>query len=107
MNLAPWTITLVGSIAALCTTAAFVPQVIRVVRLRSAEEISLTTFLVFSLGMAVWAAYGFLINSVPVILANIVTLALALTIVGLKLRYDWASRRAASPETHTENAQSR
>jgi MtN3 and saliva related transmembrane protein len=96
MDLAPSTITLVGSIAAFCTTAAFVPQVIRVVRLRSAKDISLTTFLVFSFGLAVWAAYGFLIDSVPVILANIVTLALALTIVVLKLNYERASHRSLS-----------
>jgi MtN3 and saliva related transmembrane protein len=96
MDLSSGTITLVGSIAAFCTTAAFVPQVIRVVRLRSAKDISLTTFSVFSFGLAFWTAYGFLINSVPVILANIVTLALALTIVGLKLNYDRASHRHAS-----------
>jgi len=88
MDLPSWTTTLVGSVAALLTTAAFVPQVVRVLRLKSAQDISLTTFLVFSAGMAIWTVYGFLIDSVPVILANTVTLILALTIVVLKLSYE-------------------
>jgi len=79
---------LVGSVAAVCTTAAFVPQVVKVWRLKSAEDISLVTFLVFAVGTAIWLAYGWLIASIPVILANAVTLVIALTIVGLKLNYD-------------------
>lgn len=85
--------TLVGSVAAFFTTAAFVPQVVRVWRLRSAEDISLTTFLVFSVGMAVWLVYGLLIDSIPVILANGATLVLALTIVALKLNFDRRAQR--------------
>lgn len=95
MELSSSATTLVGSVAAFCTTGAFVPQVVRVVRLKSAQDISLATFLLFSFGLAVWAAYGFLINSIPVILANIVTLALALTIVALKVSYD----RRPAPST--------
>jgi MtN3 and saliva related transmembrane protein len=82
--------TLVGFVAAVCTTGAFVPQVVRVWRLKSAGEISLTTFSVFAFGTFVWLIYGWLIGSVPVILANAVTLVLALTIVLLKLNYDRA-----------------
>jgi MtN3 and saliva related transmembrane protein len=88
--------TLVGYVAAVCTTGAFVPQVVRVWRLQSAQDISLTTFLVFSLGTAVWMVYGLLIDSLPVILANSVTLALALTIVALKLNYDRKAHRPAA-----------
>jgi len=96
MMLSPWAPTLIGSVAAVFTTGAFVPQVLRVWRLKSAGEISLTTFLVFALGTSVWLVYGFLIDSVPVILANAVTLVLALSIVVLKLNYDRAERRAAA-----------
>ncbi|HTT44987.1 MAG TPA: SemiSWEET transporter [Thermoplasmata archaeon] len=88
--------TLVGYVAAICTTGAFVPQVLRVWRLQSAQDISLTTFLVFSLGTVVWLVYGLLIDSLPVILANGVTLALALTIVALKLNFD---RKVHRPPT--------
>jgi MtN3 and saliva related transmembrane protein len=94
MDFPSWTPTLVGSIGAVCTTGAFVPQVLRVWRLRRAEEISLTTFSVFALGTLVWLIYGFIIDSVPVIAANGATLVLALTIVALKLNYDRAQRPA-------------
>jgi MtN3 and saliva related transmembrane protein len=94
MVLPPWTPTLIGSIAAVCTTGAFVPQLIRVWRLKSAKEISLTTFAAFSLGTLTWLMYGFLIRSVPVILANGVTLVLALMILSLKLTYDRGSPRS-------------
>jgi len=78
----------VGYVAAACTTAAFVPQLVRVWRLRSARDISLVTFVVFSAGTAIWWLYGVLIGSWPVIVANGVTLAIALTILALKVRYD-------------------
>ncbi len=81
-------VTAIGLIAAVCTTVSFVPQLIRVWRLRSAREISLTMFLVFSLGTFLWLLYGILIRSLPVILANAVTLALSLAILALKLRFD-------------------
>jgi MtN3 and saliva related transmembrane protein len=64
-----------------------VPQLIRVWRLRSAREISLIMFLVFSLGVFLWLIYGVFIHSMPVILANAVTLALSLAILALKIRF--------------------
>jgi MtN3 and saliva related transmembrane protein len=91
-----WLITLIGSIAAVCTTAAFVPQVIRVWRLKRAEEISLSTFLVLSIGSLVWLTYGLLISSIPVVVANGVTFVLVLTIVSLKLMWDRKSLPTAS-----------
>ena len=87
MVLPGWAPTLIGSVAAACTTGAFVPQVLRVWRLRSAREVSLTTFTVFSGGTAAWLVYGLLIASPPVIVANAVTCLLSLTMVGMKLVY--------------------
>ena len=77
----------IGLIAAFATTTAFVPQLARVWRLKSARDISLYTFLLFSFGLAMWLIYGVLIHSVPVILSNSVTLVLALAILVLKYRY--------------------
>jgi MtN3 and saliva related transmembrane protein len=77
----------IGMLAAVCTTVSFVPQLIRVWRLRSAREISLTMFLVFSLGTVLWLVYGIAIRSVPVMLANAVTLALSLAILAMKVRF--------------------
>jgi len=96
MDLSSASPTLVGSVAAICTTGAFVPQVVRVWRLKHAEEISLTTFLVFAVGTFVWLLYGVEILSIPVIAANAVTLGLALTILGLKLSYERTGPRTAS-----------
>jgi MtN3 and saliva related transmembrane protein len=78
----------IGLAAAVCTTISFVPQLIRVWRLRSAREISLIMFLVFSLGTFLWLLYGIFIHAVPIILANAVSLVLSLAILALKLRFD-------------------
>ena len=78
----------IGSVAAVCTTVSFVPQLFRVWRRKSARDISLSMFLLFSFGVACWLVYGLGIGSAPIIAANAITLALALAILALKLRYD-------------------
>jgi MtN3 and saliva related transmembrane protein len=67
----------IGFIAAILTTVSFVPQVLKVWRTRSAKDISLGMYSLFTLGIATWLVYGVLIDSWPVILANLVTLILA------------------------------
>jgi MtN3 and saliva related transmembrane protein len=88
MALPDWSITAVGLVAATCTTVAFVPQVVRVWRLKRADEISQSTFLVLSVGMLIWLGYGVLIDSWPLIVANGVTVVLTVTILALKLHWD-------------------
>ena len=78
----------IGPVAAFCTTFSFLPQLIRVWQRKSARDISLSMFLLFSIGVACWLLYGLGIGSAPVIAANAVTLALALAILILKVRYD-------------------
>lgn len=80
---------IVGALAGTLTTIAFIPQVIKTWRSRSAEDISLFMFLLFSTGVALWLVYGFAIGSIPVIAANTITLLLALSILALKIRYMW------------------
>lgn len=82
------TIDLIGYIAAICTTSSFVPQLVRVLRLRSARDISLGMFLILSVGTALWLIYGLLSHSRPVTAANAVTLVLSVSILFLKLRFD-------------------
>jgi len=77
-----------GYSAAFLTTVAFVPQLVRVWRLKEARDISLPTFLLFSIGVALWLVYGTYAGSGPVIASNSVTLLLSLAILGLKLKYD-------------------
>jgi MtN3 and saliva related transmembrane protein len=96
MDLPTWSITLIGSIAGICTTGAFLPQAIRVWRLKRADEISLVTFAVLSLGSAIWLFYGILVLSWPIMFANAVTLVLALTIVVLKVKWDAKSSASTS-----------
>lgn len=76
-----------GYAAAICTTAAFVPQVVRVWRRRSADDISLAMYVLFMAGVALWALYGILVGALPVVLANLVTFALAMGVVAAKLRF--------------------
>ncbi|MDP9039728.1 MAG: SemiSWEET transporter [Acidobacteriota bacterium] len=78
----------VGFVAAFCTTSAFIPQLVRVVRLRSAREISLPTFLLFSAGVFLWILYGVASRSKPVVISNAVTLVLSVSILILKIRFD-------------------
>ncbi|MGH8629567.1 MAG: SemiSWEET family sugar transporter [Burkholderiales bacterium] len=80
-----------GLAAGALTTIAFVPQLLKIQATRSGRDVSMRTFLIFSTGVALWLTYGLLIDSLPIILANLVTLLLALTIIVLKIRY--ASQR--------------
>ena len=76
-----------GYLAATGTTIAFLPQVIRVWKTRSAEDISLSMYLLFVAGVALWIAYGLAIHSVPVVAANCVTLVLAGAVLVGKFRF--------------------
>lgn len=76
-----------GLIAGTLTTAAFVPQVVKTWRTRSTHDISLGMFSLFSSGLVLWLVYGAMIGSLPIVVSNIITLALALTILFFKLRY--------------------
>jgi MtN3 and saliva related transmembrane protein len=78
---------LLGMIGGTLTTMAFVPQVWRVWKTRSTTDISLWMYAVFTTGVAFWLAYGVLLDAWPVIIANAITLALAATVLTLKLRY--------------------
>ena len=76
-----------GYAAAICTTSAYVPQVIRVWRTRSTKDISLKMFLVLVTGLSLWLTYGIWRGEIPLIAANSVTLALASTILYFKLKH--------------------
>lgn len=77
----------IGMIAGALTTAAFVPQAWRVWRRRSADDLSLPTFFIFSAGVVCWLVYGFAIGSVPIILANAATLSVAASIIWMAVRF--------------------
>ena len=77
----------IGLVAGLLTTTAFIPQVWKIYRTKSGKDISARMFSLFSAGIVLWLVYGILLQSVPLILSNAVTLVLSLTIIGLKLHY--------------------
>lgn len=77
----------VGSVAGFCTTVAFLPQVLKVWQSRSARDISLGMYAVFTLGVLCWLAYGWMLMVWPIIIANIVTLVLVAAVIAMKLRW--------------------
>ena len=78
---------LIGMIAGTLTTIAFVPQVWRVWKTKSTRDISLSMYLVFTTGVVFWLAYGLSLGAWPIIVTNLVTLALTGTVLALKLRH--------------------
>ena len=78
---------ILGMAAAALTTLCWVPQAVRILRTRDTRSISLVAQTAFAAGVALWLVYGLLITSWPVILANAVTLLLALAILTMKVRY--------------------
>ena len=80
-------IEIVGLAAGAVTTLSYIPQVIRVFRLRSAYEISLAFTLFFVVGLGGWLTYGILLRQLPLVLWNAISLALALAMLYAKLRY--------------------
>lgn len=93
--------TALGLVAGTFTTLSFLPQVIRTVRSRHARDLSAAWLLIFSLGTAMWLAYGILRSDLAVAVANGVTCALVLVLVGVKYvtgsAEQAASQQAASP----------
>ena len=78
---------IIGFVAAILTTIAFVPQIVKVWRTRMTHDISLGMYSLFTLGVALWLVYGVLIESWPVVAANAATLLLAGSVLALKLRF--------------------
>jgi MtN3 and saliva related transmembrane protein len=75
-----------GFVAGLLTTIAFIPQLTKIVKTRSARDVSLPAFATFTVGVALWLAYGFLVGEPPIIFWNAVTLALSVAIIAMKIR---------------------
>ena len=78
---------IIGYLAALLTTCSFVPQAWLTFRTRDVKGISLGMYMVFACGVALWLAYGVMLAAWPIVIANTITLALALGILAMKLRY--------------------
>ena len=77
---------IIGLVAAALTTSAFIPQVYKVYKEKSAVGISLTMYLIFFAGLSLWLLYGYLVGSISIVIANGVTLILAAIIIYYKLK---------------------
>ena len=86
MNLQPHQIEIIGYCAAFLTTIAFLPQAIQSWRTRDLSGISVGMYSLFTVGVGLWLIYGLIIEKWPLIVANALTFALALSILVLKLR---------------------
>lgn len=80
------TLDLLGSMAGILTTIAFLPQVVRTWRTGSARDLSIWWLMTFATGVSLWLAYGLILGALPLTIANLITLALLAILLGLKLK---------------------
>jgi len=78
---------IIGYLAAVGTTGAFLPQVMKTFRTKSTKDISLTMYIFFCTGVFLWIIYGLMVGSWPVILANSIVFILGMIILAMKVRY--------------------
>ncbi|MDE3212727.1 MAG: SemiSWEET transporter [Bacteroidota bacterium] len=80
-------ITIIGLVAAGCTTTSFIPQAIKTIRTKNTSGISLAMYSLFALGTLLWLLFGIFSSNLPVSLANAVTLVFASIILVYKIKY--------------------
>lgn len=80
-------IELIGFIAAILTTAAFVPQAYKIWKTKTAQGVSLSMYLIMFTGVSLWGIYGYFIQSIPMILANFITASLLIMIIYFKIKH--------------------
>ena len=78
---------IIGTIAAVLTTASFVPQVWLTYKTRDVSGVSLGMYSAFTIGVGLWLLYGLLVGAWPIVAANAVTLTMAIAILIMKLRF--------------------
>jgi len=80
-------INIIGTVAGICTTSSFLPQVVKTVKTKSTSDLSLSMYAVMCVGIALWLVYGILMNAWPIIIANGISIVLGLVILVYKVRY--------------------
>jgi MtN3 and saliva related transmembrane protein len=78
---------ILGLVAGACTTIAFLPQVLKTWKSKTAKDLSLGMFSFFCFGVLLWLIYGIMMRDIPVVIANLCTLVLASTLLFFKLRF--------------------
>ncbi|GCL43951.1 SemiSWEET transporter [Anabaena sp. FACHB-1250] len=80
-------ITILGLVAGVLTTIAFLPQMFQIWLTKSAKDVSFVMLIIFMSGLCLWLIYGIIIGALPIIMANGVTLFFNLIILWLKIKY--------------------
>lgn len=81
------TTTIIGLVAATCTTVSFLPQAIKIIKTKHTKDLSVGMYSVLTLGVVLWLTYGVLIEDLPIIVANGITLVFISTILFLIIKY--------------------
>ncbi len=80
-------ITAIGLVAAACTSISFLPQVIKTIKTKHTKDISLGMYLILTTGIVLWFSYGILIENLPLIIANAISLLFSATILFYKIKH--------------------
>jgi len=88
----------IGYLAGFCTTASFVPQVIRAWRTRHTDDLAWGWLIVFECGLALWLTYGIVLHDWPMILANTLTISLCSSLMVMKVRFSRPAAKLARAE---------
>lgn len=84
---------IIGFMAAFCTTISFLPQAIKVIKTQKTDSLSLMMYSLFTIGILMWLIYGYLLQDLPMLFANSITLVLASIILFVKVRNKLRKRR--------------
>ncbi len=79
--------TVIGFSAAILTTFSLLPQTIKTLQTKRTQDISLMTYLILTFGIFLWLVYGIIKNDLPIILANMISLILSISVLSLKIKY--------------------
>jgi MtN3 and saliva related transmembrane protein len=91
--------TIIGLVAGAMTTSAFVPQALKLWKTRSTQDISLTMFIIMVCGIALWLTFGIMKQDIAIIIPNVASLLIAITILVMKIRFENVrTDRARRPE---------
>ncbi|RDI61817.1 SemiSWEET family sugar transporter [Microvirga subterranea] len=101
-----WLPTILGTVAGLLSTASFAPQVLKAWRERDTAAISKRMYMVTVTAFVLWSIYGFLLGSVPLIVFNLLSLAMSATILVLKIRNDRRDAKASKTQAEPGMARS-
>jgi MtN3 and saliva related transmembrane protein len=95
----PTLVEVIGAVAALCSTASFIPQLAKLIHERATEAISVRMFVLTVTAFSLWAVYGLMLGSWPLVVSNLISLALsgAILLLTLRFRAQDAARERPAP----------